>query len=208
MINSLYSDIVSQQKTSAGALVELQLRAPFVNDRRVQRDGCRAPVSHSHARMRVVPMRVLALVQYGRSLGGILFSSADRKACASFGAVEAHKRAGSRREPLRQKRGDAGAPGDPRRLAGGETRPQGRDRPDPHRAGFTHWAELEQWAELPSVLAQKWKLGSAQHIATARPATSVVAGQVTSIVMLRGWGVGFRRGGGEQGVIRAVRVEP
>lgn len=65
-----------------------------------------------------------------------------------------------------------------------------------------------QWAELPSEFAQKWKLGSAQRIAPARPATSVVAGQVTSIVMLRGWGVGIRRGGGEQGVIRAVRVEP
>merc|ERR1712194_944015 len=72
----------------------------------------------------------------------------------------------------------------------GETRRQGRKDPRPHRAGLTHWAELVQWAELPSVLAQKWKLG------TARPATSVAAGQVTSIVMLRGWGVGFRRGGG------------
>lgn len=77
-----------------------------------------------------------------------------------------------------------------------------------HRAGFTRWAELVQWAELPSVLAHKWKLGSAQHRAPARPATFVVAGQVTPIVTLRGWGVGIRRGGGEQGVIRSVRVQP
>ena len=95
-------------------------------------------------------------------------------------------------------------------LAGwGETRPQGGAPPRPHRAGFAHWAELVQWAESPSEFAQKWKLGGAQHIAHACPATSTVAGQVTSIVMLHGgWGVGIRRGGGEQGVIRAVRVEP
>merc|ERR1712194_350478 len=90
----------------------------------------------------------------------------------------------------------------------GETRRQGRKDPRPHRAGFTHWAELVQWAELPSELAQKWKLGSAQHIAPARPATSVVTGEVNSVVMLRGSGVGVRRGGGEQGIIGAVRVEP
>ena len=41
--------------------------------------------------------------------GGILFTSADWKASASFGAVEADKRAGSRRKPLRQNRGDTGA---------------------------------------------------------------------------------------------------
>ena len=61
--------------------------------------------------------------------GGILFSSADWKASASFGAVEADKRAGSRRKPLRQERGDAGAQVTREGWLEGETRPQGWDQP-------------------------------------------------------------------------------
>ena len=108
--------------------------------------------------------------------GGILFSSADWKASASFGAVEADKRAGSRRKPLRQERGDAGAQVTQEGWLEGENQAPGMGPTPAHRAGFTRWAELVQWAELPSVLAHKWKLGGAQHRAPARPATTVVAG--------------------------------